>query len=89
MKKLKLKKTKTFQSDDFSDNSSDLEFAANHRNYNKLEKIPEPVMNKIHDNFLGRLEKSRKIRDINPLEIEEEHEESIQWTMLNQRYFFS
>jgi hypothetical protein len=39
-KKMKPKKNNTFKSDDYpSDNSSDLDFATNHREYNKMQKV--------------------------------------------------
>ncbi|CAI2358952.1 unnamed protein product [Moneuplotes crassus] len=71
-KKLRMKRTKTLNSDDLSEDSSDLEFCHNHRIYSKLQKVEKPVVKAIQEDFLTKLEKSRKSKDMNLVEIEEE-----------------
>ena len=84
-KKIVPKRTLTIHSEDeFSDHSSDLDFAEKHRIYNKLQKIGEPLMQKINQNFLGNLNKhTRRENDMNPCEVEEES--TIQWSIFKNK----
>ncbi|CAI2386019.1 unnamed protein product [Moneuplotes crassus] len=82
-KKLKPKRTKTFGSDDLSEDSSDLEFCENQRFYSRLQKISEPAMNTIKEKFLGKVKKSKKREESNPLEIEEES--TIQYSVFKKK----